>query len=108
MSEQKLDFNLIETSVNMIQKIKNDSLKESSHHFRDGGTAVTNFSPGEYPIYMEAVAEFGDHNIFIVPKAMKSTPIKDKYSMFSLHTLAPSELPSFWILFDRIKDQNNL
>ena len=83
-------------------------MKVYYQHFREGGTAVTNFPPKDRPIYEEAIKRYGDPNIQI-----KDTPFGYHYfeGDFSLHNFGPSfidggeGLGQFWRIFEQVKEE---
>ncbi len=63
-----------------------------SEHRVNGGTGITKFDEARLPLYQQAIAEFGDPEIFLKGN--------------ELHTIrAANDLSDFWKVFRRIDAQ---
>lgn len=75
----------------------------------DGGTALTNFSPKEEPIYLAAIEAFGDPN-YVVAHAPMAGPyvIPTDYSLHRLdiHNMPKRDSGPFWRVFEEIRKAN--
>lgn len=84
-----------------------DNLK--SKHWMDGGTGLTNFSPEDFPRYMESVARFGGEKFVVSTERMIGRGEDSEGG--SLHYRGDirseegkNEVHEFWAVFEQVTE----
>lgn len=82
--------------------MKNPIKRIVSPSWTAGGTGVTNFGPERVSLYLDAIEQYGDENLFVSDVSMENR-FPDTFSLHDLNKKRQRGLDAFWHVFDNLK-----
>ena len=76
-----------------------------NHHWSDGGTGITNFEADEWPVYLQAVKEYGDKDLILVSNPMPPMRNNGAGALHRMNRPFNSDLSAFWEIHRRIQKE---